>query len=176
MTGAKMIIGLALCVLPIGIAVAREPGSPSTPAERERAVKVAHDLEEDPLSESAAANRAWVVSWIHEVPDFRVKVCLDLIEPLLLSFGKSKDPLHAALGMQLMISGTAFMFEHPERASDDVAVSLAGLTGVLRAYERVVVVQPTSRNEFLDKLIKTKDEGELPAYVTAGVSKCGASK
>ena len=58
---------------------------PSTPEERTRAVKVAHALEEDPLSKDAKEDRTWVMRWIEEIPDITVTDC-----PYY--FGQSENP------------------------------------------------------------------------------------
>src|ERR1700690_4476593 len=55
---------------------------PSTAAERARAVKVARELEQDPLAKDAKENRDWVIQWIIEIPDITVNVCSDYFGPL----------------------------------------------------------------------------------------------
>jgi len=145
---------------------------PSTLAERNRAVEIAHTLEEDPLGESAADGRAWALSWLAAAPDIHVSVCLELIDPLL----KSKKPDADALTLQLSISSGAFVIEHPEQATDDAAVSRAGLLGVLRAYERIIAQHPKSQIPFLDDLRHKRDNDELRAFVSKGLAKCAKDK
>jgi hypothetical protein len=50
---------------------------PSTPEERARAVKVAHELEEEPLAKDAKERREWMIQWIVNIPDITVDVCFD---------------------------------------------------------------------------------------------------
>jgi len=87
---------------------------PSTAEERARAVKVAHELEEDPLAKDAKDNRDWVYKWIVDIPDITVSVCYDY-------FGKlPKPPRGHSLEIvsQMAISSAAFMIEHPDKAED----------------------------------------------------------
>src|ERR1035437_598406 len=82
---------------------------PSTPEERARAVKIAHDLESDPLAKGADEQRDWVIRWIIAIPDITVDVCDDY-------FGKVPDPPKGhskEITNQMIISMAAFMIEHP---------------------------------------------------------------
>ena len=83
---------------------------PSTPEERSKAVKIAHDLEDDPLANDAKTRREWVIQWIVDIPDITVNVCFDY-------FGKLPDPPRGhstEIARQMVISSAAFMIEHPE--------------------------------------------------------------
>src|SRR3984957_17767247 len=98
---------------------------PSTAEERARAVKVAHDLESDPLAKDAKDNREWVIQWIIDIPDITVNVCFDY-------FGKMPNPPKGhskEIVRQMIISSAAFMIEHPDKAKDEQAVATAGLLG-----------------------------------------------
>ena len=81
---------IALAILVLGFVFVRSVGAqqqrgPSTPEERTRAVKIAHDLENDPLAKDAKDQRAWVYQWISDIPDITVNVCSDY-------FGKLPNP------------------------------------------------------------------------------------
>ena len=80
---------IVFAILLIGFLTPR-PGraqtrGPSTAEERARAVKVAHELEEDPLAKDAKKSREWMIQWIVEIPDITVDVCFDY-------FGALPDP------------------------------------------------------------------------------------
>jgi hypothetical protein len=80
---------------------------PSTAEERARAVKVAHELEDDPLAKDAKDNRDWVIQWIVDIPDITVNVCFDY-------FGKVPNPPRGhsrEIVRQMIISSAAFMIE-----------------------------------------------------------------
>jgi hypothetical protein len=141
---------------------------PSTPEERARAVKVAHELEEDPLAKDAREHRAWMIQWIIEIPDITVEVCSEY-------FGAVPRPPKGHSGeitKQMVISSAAFMIEHPEKAKDEQAIALAGLLGALKAYQAVLKQDSASRWVHLDKLIQMRAQGKLDDYVTETRRKC----
>ena len=152
---------------------AKQPQSrgPSTAEERTRAVKVAHELEEDPLAKDAKDNRDWVIQWIVGIPDITVNVCFDY-------FGKVPNPARGhskEIVRQMIISSAAFMIEHPDKAKDEQAVATAGLLGSLKAYQEILKGDPDARWPYVDKIIQMRDQGKLddsrfrhPPQVRAG--------
>lgn len=141
---------------------------PSTPEERMRAVKIAHDLESDPLAKDAGEQRAWVYQWITDIPDITVNVCLDY-------FGKMPNPPHGhstEIAKQMIISMAAFMIEHPAETKNEQAISLAGLLGSIKAYQAILKQEPDSRWAQMDKLVQTRDEGKLDDFVADTRRKC----
>ena len=101
---------------------------PSTPEERARAVKVAHELEQEPLAKDAKESREWMIQWIVEIPDITVEVCSEY-------FGTVPRPPKGHSGeitKQMVISSAAFMIEHPDKVKDGQAIALAGLLGALK--------------------------------------------
>ena len=141
---------------------------PSTAEERTRAVKIAHDLEDDPLGKDAKDNRAWVIQWIVDIPDITVTVCDDYFGTISKSLrGHSREIVN-----QMAISSAAFMIEHPDKAKDDQAVATAGLLGSLKAYQSVLKQEPDSRWPYLDKIVMMRDQGKLDDYVSDMRRKC----
>jgi hypothetical protein len=141
---------------------------PSTAEERARAVKIAHELEEDPLGKDAKDNRAWVIQWITDIPDITVTECAEY-------FGKLTPPLRGHIReivMQMDISSAAFMIEHPDKAKDDQAVATAGLLGSLKAYQSILKGDPQARWPFMDKVIQMRDQGKLDDFVSDTRRKC----
>src|ERR1700722_20647806 len=141
---------------------------PSTSEERARAVKVAHDLEDDPLAKDAKEQRAWVIKWIVEIPDITVNVCFDY-------FGKLPDPPRGhstEITNQMVISSAAFMIEHPDKAKDEQAVALSGLLGAIKAYQSIVKQESASRWGQMDKLVLMREQGKLDEYVSDTRRKC----
>jgi hypothetical protein len=156
---------LALCP-----ARAQQPQKrgPSTAEERARAVKVAHELEEDPLAKDAKENRQWVVQWIVDIPDITVTECDDF-------FGKiPKTPRGhmREIVSQMVISMAAFMIEHPEKAKDEQAIATAGLLGSLKTYQSILKAEPDARWPYVDKVIQMRDQGKLDDYVSDTRRKC----
>ena len=141
---------------------------PSTPDERARAVKVAHELEEDPLAKDAKEHREWMIQWIVEIPDITVDVCFEY-------FGKLPDPPRGhsmEITRQMVLSSAAYMVEHPDKAKDEQAIALAGLLGALKAYQAILKQDSASRWAQLDKLIQMREQGKLDDYVAETRRKC----
>jgi hypothetical protein len=164
------VVTLAAVLLGFGAApraLAQKRG-PSTAEERAKAVKIAHDLEDDPLSKDAKLQREWVIQWIVDIPDITVNVCFDY-------FGKLPDPPRGhstEIARQMVISSAAFMIEHPDKAKDEQATALSGLLGSLKTYQSILKQESTSRWAQLDKLIEMRDQGKLDEYVADTRRKC----
>jgi hypothetical protein len=141
---------------------------PSTPEERARAVKVAHELEENPLAKDADDDRAWMVKWIIEIPDITIDGCTDYFGDL------PNPPRHHSTEIitQMALSSAAFIVEHPDKAKDDQAVAMAGLLGSLKTYESILKQEPGSHWADMDKLLKVRDQGKLDDFVADTLIKC----
>jgi len=138
-----------------------EERGPSTPQERAKAVRLAHQLEADPLAPDAQEWRVWLAKWIDEVPDVVVPVCPPLLPPLVRS---GRNYAHE-LAMQVVYSSAAFIVEHPDQQADQQAVFLAGVEGALKAYQAILKARPKARWYYLDGLIEKRDKGELKEYL-----------
>src|SRR6202521_163258 len=139
---AHLIRAIAIVSLLLGFFVVRnahaQQRGPSTADERDRAVKIAHELEGDPLAKEAKDNREWVIQWIVDIPDITVNVCFDY-------FGKIPKPPRGhskEIVNQMIISSASFMIEHPDKAKDEQAVATAGLLGALQGDHAVVQAAP----------------------------------
>src|ERR1043165_3318455 len=64
-------------------AVAQSNRGPSTPEERQTAVKAARLLESDPFNKDAKKIAQWFTMWLIEVPDIHIEVCGDYLGPVL---------------------------------------------------------------------------------------------
>jgi len=168
---AVAIATLLLCFFGVWNARAQQQPQqrgPSTAEERTRAVKIARELEEDPLAKDAKDNRDWVIQWIVDIPDITVNVCFDY-------FGKMPDPPRGhskEIVRQMIISSAAFMIEHPDRAKDEQAVATAGLLGSLKAYQSILKGEPDARWPYVDKIIQMRDQGKLDEFVSDTRRKC----
>jgi hypothetical protein len=141
---------------------------PSTAEERTRAVKIAHELESDPLAKDAKDNREWVIQWIIDIPDITVTVCNDYFGQLpKVTRGHIREIVN-----QMVISSAAFMIEHPDKAKDDQAVATAGLLGALKVYQSILKQDPDARWPYVDKVVQMRDQGKLDDFVTDTRRKC----
>ena len=171
----QSIRAIVIATILLGLVVARaaraqqpQQRGPSTAEERARAVKVAHELEVDPLAKDAKDNRDWFIQWIVAIPDITVTVCNDY-------FGTVQKPLRGhsrEVVNQMAISSTAFMIEHPDKAKDEQAVATAGLLGSLKAYQSILKQEPDARWPYLDKIVQMRDQGKLDDFVSDTRRKC----
>jgi hypothetical protein len=141
---------------------------PSTVEERARAVKVAHELENEPLAKDAKDNRDWVIQWIVDIPDITVTVCDDY-------FGTLSKPVRGhvrEIVNQMVISSAAYMIEHPDKLKDEQAIATAGLLGSLKTYEAILKQEPDARWPYIDKIVMMRDQGKLDDFVSDTRRKC----
>lgn len=141
--------------------LAQKKRGPSTPEERDTAVKAARSLEADPFHKEAKKMREWFTLWLIEVRDIHVELCSEYLGPLA---GSEKNYATEIFG-QIMFASAAFIIEHPDQANDRVAVNLAGVEGALRVYEAILKTKPKAKWEFLDGLLAKRERGELMGYV-----------
>jgi len=159
---------LPVCLLAVLIPVNAAARGPSTAAERERAVRLAHMLETEPLGKKADEARRWLAEWIQQIPDITVPVCRTLLAPVPDSM-KHADEIRD----QMIYSSAAFMIEHPERGDDDLAIYLAGVNGALHVYAAIVERNPRMRLPLMDGLLEKRELGELEGWVGDGMASCG---
>jgi carboxypeptidase Q len=165
MNRAKVATAIALLFSTL-LAVAQTQHAPSTPAERDRLVKLAAKLQSDPLDPALDADRSWAMKWIDEIPDITVNLC----DPI---YATMKDAPHGNLLAQIMtISSTAYIIQHPDKADLDVLVNQAGMTGMLKAYQAIVANAPRQRSAGLDDLVAKMKAGTLEKYVSDETMKC----
>lgn len=176
----KMILRSIILTIVVGltsqVCLAQKRG-PSTPEERAQAVRLTRALEADPLNKDAKSAREWLTLWLVEVPDISVTLCTDYLSGLYEK-KKDRDKNYAPeIATQMMFSSAAFMIEHPDQATDDIAVNKAGLEGSLKAYEAILQAKPKVQWAFLDDLIAKRDKGTLEDYVREiKTKKCKGSK
>jgi hypothetical protein len=152
---------LAFLLLFATSSLAQNQRGPSTPQERETAVKIARLLETDPFHKDAKKMREGLFTWLIEVPDIHLELC-----SAYLGSEKSTDKNYGSeIFGQTMFSSAAFIIEHPDQANDRVAVNLAGVEGALKVYENVLTTKPKAKSAFLDGLVEKRNKGELRAYV-----------
>jgi len=140
---------------------AQKKRGPSTPEERDTAVKAARLLEVDPFHKDSKKMRKWFTLWLIEVPDIHIELCSDYLGPVA---GSNKNYATEIVG-QTMFASAAFIIEHPEQANDRVAVNLAGVEGALKVYEAILKTKPKAKWEFLDALLAKRENSEVRSYL-----------
>jgi len=148
---------------------AQQQRGPSTPEERARAVQVAKSLRMDPTSSSIQQDREWLIKWLIEIPDMSVKLCGGMLGDL----GDSKkSPYPGALLATMLASEAAFVIENPDKSKDTSAIYLAGVEGVLDAYQSIRGKDASYRAKQLDDFSQKRSEGKLADAVNSATKKC----
>jgi hypothetical protein len=101
-------------------------------------------LENEPLHKNATLVRALLVAHFKKV-DYLI--CGDVLGPLTKS--KVLEPVM----FQIVVASGDWVEEHPERASDINAYTLAGLESGVRAYRNLRAVKPRVEHELMDELL-----------------------
>ena len=164
---------VAILMLIAVVAFAQEEGSrgPSTRAERDRAVKIAHELEADPLSPSLRDDRDWLLQWIEAVPDIMISICNDPVST------NSGYHYQQELIVQKTFSMAAFIIEHSSQKNDDLAVEAAGMEGALKAYQSILKKNPKAHSPYWDRLLRKQEDGTLRDYISDYMLRaCGTSE
>lgn len=168
MSRTKIVLA-ALLVLTSLSAAAQTQRGPSTPAERQRLVKLAAQLQANPLDPALDSERAWAMKWIEDIPDITINLCEAIFEPM-------KDAPHGNLLAEIFtISATAFIIQNPDKAPLDVDVNTAGIKGMLKAYQTIVARAPRQRSDDLDDLLAKLKDGTLQQFVNEETMKCSTN-
>ncbi len=146
--------------------LAQTARGPSTPEEREKAIKITHQLETDPLSATAQEDRKWLVQWIQDVPDITVNIC----PAILPRVAESTRKFGHEIWLQSMFGEAAYIIQHP-KSTDEDASYVAGVESALTMYQNLLKVRPEARWGVLDDLIEKQKDGTLDRTIRDLVSK-----
>ena len=150
-------------------ALAADSRGPATPEEIARVVQIAAASDKDPLATMASADGRWFQKWSDDVPDYSFGPDQGAF---WLMNGAAKGDVKRAVIFQHMVSTATYQVQHqihdPQKNKDDFeAKTVAGLEGVLRAYESLLAARPENRSAQLDEAIAARDKGTLLAFVRA---------
>ena len=146
---------------------AQENRGPATAQERERVMTLTTLAEKDPMAFMSSTDARWFQKWTEDVPDY--------------SFGPDKGAFWFFQQTNKSELGRLIRFYHDlysasfqvknqvldaEKNPNDLdAKTLAGVEGLLRMYEAVLVKRPELRNAEIDRVIDLRNKGELAAFV-----------
>jgi hypothetical protein len=157
---------ISLCLLSVlfpAVCASQKPQrGPSTPEERARAVRVAQELQTDPLAENVQADREWVLKWMIEIPDIGVNVCSGILGEL----GEKETGYPGALLTTMLASEAAFIIQHPDQANESPEIYFAGVDGALNAYVAIRKQHPEYHVAKLDEFLAKRNEGKLKDAVS----------
>lgn len=159
----------ALLALLVAAPLAAADRGPSTPEERDQAVKLTRLLEKNPLNPKAPDARKWLVFWTAAVPDITVDMCFHFVGGVQKV---KKFPHDSEISVQTGFGQLAYQIEHTGAKPDDEATFAAGIESALKTYESILAAEPKSRVPFLDDLIVKRDKGELSAFVHENIGGC----
>jgi len=112
-------------------------------------------LEREPLHKNAALIRAFLVGHFKKV-DYLI--CGDVLGPLTET--KALEPVM----WQIVIASGDWVEEHPERARDIPAYTLAGLESGVRAYKNLRAAQPRVKHKLMDELLVRYENNTLKQW------------
>ena len=133
---------------------------PSTPEERARVVKMALDSEKNPI-QIQAENGEWLTKWVNDVPDLILNRAA--VEDWLAR--ASKQEINEIVKFQFIASVMSFQIQNPALASKQSANDLAGVEGVLRAYETLLSKDVNHRSVKMDNALAARNKGELSDFL-----------
>ncbi len=150
-------------------AFAQAARGPSTAEENARIVQLAAAADKDPLAVMTSADGRWFEKWADDVPDYQFGPDNGAF---WMMNGAAKGDLKRVLRFHHTLSSAAFQVQHQikdpktDKAQFE-AKTLAGVEGLLRAYESLLAKRPENRSEQLDQAIVLRDKGQLAAFVKA---------
>jgi hypothetical protein len=112
-------------------------------------------LEREPLHKNAALIRAFLVGHFKKV-DYLI--CGDVLGPL--TEAKALEPVM----FQIIIASGDWVEEHPERARDISAYTLAGLESGVRAYKNLRAAKPGLKHKLMDELLVRYENNTLKQW------------
>ena len=140
---------------------------PATAEEKERIVKLAAAADKDPIGVMRSAEGRWFEKWSDEVPGYMFGPDAGVF---WFHNGVAKADLARVLRFHHTVTTAAFQVQKnitdPMR---DPAVmetkTIAGIEGLLRAYESLVAKNPENRVPAIDDLVAIRDKGGLQDFV-----------
>ena len=129
---------------------------------RQIVLDAAKAIELGTATQEANQKKQAALKWLIETDQVSLIVCGQVFE----LFGDKKNKNSSTMTMAYTIGMGAFKVSYPDRAKDENAAQLAGLTLALKAYELAVAETPKTKFDKVDALLKTRDAGGLPALVT----------
>ena len=156
---------IAVSLLVTGVAHAE--GGPATVADAERIVKLAAAADKDPFATMSSAEGRWFEKWADDVSDYMFGPDKGVF---WFHNGVAKGDLMRVLRFHHTVSTASFQLQKkisdPMRnAADNEAKTLAGVEGVLRAYESLVAKNAANRVAAIDDLIAVRNKGGLAEFV-----------
>ena len=165
----NILASLAILATLTSPAFAQQGRGPSTPEEQARVVQLAATADKDPLGTMASEDGRWFEKWADDIPDYMFGPDSGAYWFMTKA---AKGDLKRVLRFHHTVSTAAFQVKnHIADPTKDPAQmeakTLAGVEGLLRAYESLLAKNPENRSAKLDEAIEIRNKGGLPAFVKA---------
>ena len=128
---------------------------------QQQAVAYTHSAEADPLGPQADRQRKAAMAYDENDHTSHVLLCASVFNQM----NAVKSSHAREIALQMIVSAAAFLYEHPEAATDSGKQNVAGLTAALNVYEKFLAADPKTKSSFYDNLIKKRDAGKLEKEV-----------
>lgn len=166
----RVAAALALSACTVAPALAQASRGPTTPEEQTRIVQLAAAADKDPVGVMTSSDGRWFQKWVEEAPDYQLGP--DKAAHWIMSSGAAKADMKRVLRFQHMAGTAAFQvqqhMEDPFKNEADMeAKAVAGLEGILRAYETLVAQRAENRTPQMDQALAARNSGGLAAFVKA---------
>ena len=160
---------LSLAFVLLIVALAAQVAVAQSKKEKDRAsfISNAKLLEKKPFDPNAATAREWGFKWLVDTDDVTVTLCSQTMKLI----PEKKNKFKSELFMQFTFGTAVFKLENPDKKSDEIAATLAGLESVLRTYEAMIAENEQAKNAGMDALLAKRGNGELKAAVEAASCK-----
>ena len=135
-------------------------------SDTDKVIRYTESLEREPFQELAPIMRKWLIKWAEESPDVIIVMC-DILGPVP---GK-EIPFSPELLVQSAFGNAAYQVSHPQNKDDFIAVQLAGVESVLKAYNSIITAKPEARISYFDSLLEKHKSGTLAEFMTPIITK-----
>lgn len=165
----KLITSLVIAASLCAPAFAQQGRGPSTQEEQARVVQLAAAADKDPLGTMASADGRWFEKWLDEAPDYMIGPDKGAVWFMSKA---AKGELKQVMRFHHSLSTAAFQIKNhiSEPRKDPAqmeAKTLAGVEGLLRAYETLLAKNESNRSAKVDEAIAARNKGTLAAFVDA---------
>jgi hypothetical protein len=135
--------------------------TPAGDITRDQAIQFAHAAEQSPLGPNASQQRTQAMKFFENDHTSHVLLCQSIFHELVTNKkGHAQD-----ISLQMLISASAFLAEHPESANDSTKQNMAGIDAALNVYDKFLATDPNSRSSYFDGLLRKRGEGKLEEAV-----------
>lgn len=164
----RVVWAAATAFLLFAAPAARSETPPASEKSRKELVKLADAIEANPLSKDARKQRRKALQIIEGEQSLQLVACRALIGELTMSRSLGAMELRA----QLRIAAGRYLADHPSATGTEVEAVVAGLEGLVRAYEAMRRNDPRVAIPEADAIAETYRDGNLGAYAADAMANC----